>query len=240
METLKLWRESDTPGSRIPNDQLPSLGNAVSSVATNSLTVAQFSRSIREPMVLYCLFGCLVIRMLRVHSALLRGPLRPNTTQPDQLKRFMVRALFLDPSLGGISGMSLTRFLIRMFPDPVTEGLSFWKAIGAKTKSEITREVALSVGCPQIAQPDLQSWTKLLEKPNSLNLPKGLSATTLLRNEILACLVGQATTIPNKLISEALLYLSRRSAHETRTQSYKMFLICCRAETSFRPLLYVS
>lgn len=139
----------------IPNDQLLSLGNAISSVASNSLTVTQFSRSVRELMVLYCFFGRLVLMVLQIHSALLRGPLVQKSLSINQLKRFVVRALFLDPSLGGISGTSLTRFLIRMFPDPVTEGLSFWKAIGAKTKSEVVREVALPAGCPQLAAPDI-------------------------------------------------------------------------------------
>ena len=40
-------------------------------------------------------------------------------------KKVKLFALYLDPSLGGVSGTTLTRFLIRAFPDPVTESLTF-------------------------------------------------------------------------------------------------------------------
>ena len=39
-----------------------------------------------------------------------------------------VGSLYLDPCLGRVTGMSLLRFLIRGFPDPVTES-SFWKIV---------------------------------------------------------------------------------------------------------------
>lgn len=196
----------------VPNDQVPSVGNAISAVATNSLTVAQFSRSVKEPMINYCFFSCLVLTILRFHSPLLKGPLLPPNLDRVRKILFTLRAIYLDPSLGGVSGMSLTRFLIRMFPDPVTEGLSFWKAIYQCSESNLIRALAVSSGFPKLARPSMEALGKLIEKPNSLNVPKGLSAATLLRNEIRTHLMGRATLIPNKLVSKSLLYLKREES----------------------------
>ncbi|UYL95545.1 MAG: RNA-dependent RNA polymerase [Nanning Rhabd tick virus 1] len=196
----------------IPNDQIPSLGNAISSVATNSLTVAQFSRSIKDPMINYCFFSCLVLTILSFHSPLLRGPLLPPSATPKDKLRFILRALYLDPALGGVSGMSLTRFLIRLFPDPVTEGLSFWKIMYQVSSSSLVKELAITSGHPRLARPSLEALSKLIEKPSSLNVPKGLSATTLLKTEIRKHLIERAPTIPNKLVSKALIYLNREES----------------------------
>lgn len=196
----------------IPNDQIPSLSNAVSAVATNSLTVAQFSRSIKDPMINYCFFACFVLSVLKFHSPLLRGPLLSHRLGKKAKMTFFVRALYLDPSLGGVSGMSLTRFLIRMFPDPVTEGLSFWKIIYRRCQSPIIQNIALGAGNPRLAAVTMEALTKLIEKPNSLNIPKGLSATTLLKNEIRKHLMDRAHTIPNQLVSKSLTYLKKEEA----------------------------
>nr|AYP67529.1 RNA-dependent RNA polymerase [Manly virus] len=196
----------------VPNDQVPSLGNAIAAVATNSLTVAQFSRSVRYPMINYCMFSCLILTILRFHSPLLKGPLLPENTTKKTKKLFTLRALYLDPSLGGVSGMSLTRFLIRMFPDPITEGLSFWRVLYLKSPSHLVKELAIHAGYPKLARPSVEALSKLIEKPSSLNVPKGLSATTLLRNEIRKSLTQQAPTIKNKLVAQSLIYLRKEES----------------------------
>ena len=55
----------------------------------------------------------------------------------NKLKICKMATLYLDPSLGGVCGTSLTRFLIRMFPDPVTESLSFCKIVFHNTNDRL-------------------------------------------------------------------------------------------------------
>lgn len=101
-----------------------------------------------------------------------------------QTRTVYTRALFLEPSVGGASGTSPTRFLIKQFSDPVIESLSFWKIMYDGTSNRFIQPVALEAGHPQLGLISRDNWVKLLERPTSLNIPKGLSAITLLRNEI--------------------------------------------------------
>lgn len=199
----------------VTNDQVPSLANVLSSVSTNALTVAQFSNSILEPMLAYCFFGTFALTVLGYHSPLLQRGLDSclkGNTLTDR-SAFYIRALFLDPSLGGVCGMSLTRFLIRMFPDPITESLTFWKMVYHHSSNPLIRGIAVESGHPHMARPSFDSWLKLLEKPTSLNLPKGLSATTLLRNEVRKSLFAHIGKIKNALFSEAIRYLEKQETH---------------------------
>lgn len=72
-------------------------------------------------MIHYNWLGNFVMNILSMHKLV-------SNTKIFQSAKFRIGALYLDPSIGGISGMSLTRFHLRMFPDPVTEGVTFWKS----------------------------------------------------------------------------------------------------------------
>lgn len=192
----------------IPNDQIPSLGNSLSTVGTSSLTVAQFDVSILEPLICYVVFGFLVVQLHLFHSPLLNGPMRPHVTRAELT--FLIRALFLDPSLGGVSGTSPTRFLIRQFPDPVTESLVFWKLVYNHTDSHLIRDIALQAGEPKLARSTFESISKLIEKPTSLNLPKGLSAPTLVKNEVRKWLLSSRDSIRNETVREAVMFVNSR------------------------------
>ncbi|AJG39138.1 RNA-dependent RNA polymerase [Tacheng Tick Virus 3] len=200
----------------IPNDQVPTVASAVSAVATSSLTVAQFSNSILNPLACFCLFGTMVLAIHRFHSPLLKKAILLDAS-PDQVQSFVIRALFLDPVLGGTSGTSPTRFLIRQFPDPVTESLSFWKRTWEITKSPVVRNIALEAGHPQLAAASVDNLSKLLEKPMSLNIPKGLSAITLLKGEIRRGLTENIIEIRNDLVVEALKF---QNAQEHKIKNF--------------------
>lgn len=126
----------------VSNDQLPTMSNILSTVSSNALSVGYFSESIVEPIAHYNFIGNLVLGLIEVHNPALKGKVSNILSEEEQrLSRhpnYKMLMLYLDPSLGGISGMSLTRFLIRAFPDPVTESLSFWKGIYEET-SESTK-----------------------------------------------------------------------------------------------------
>nr|QYW06855.1 MAG: polymerase [Bole Tick Virus 2] len=198
----------------IPNDQIPSIGNSISTVGTSAITVAQFSKSILGPWICYILFGYMVLRLHMYHSPLLKGSLLPLIGANSFF--FILRALFLDPVLGGISGMSGTRMLIRQFPDPVSEGLSFWKMIYQTSRDIRVQLLALSAGEPPLKPYQVEDLGKLLEKPVSLNLPKGLSAVTLVKNEVRKWLVHSKADFKNKMIAEAVSFVEQEEPEVQR------------------------
>lgn len=116
----------------VTNDQLPTLANTMSTINSNALTVAHFATSPLNAIVHYNFVGNFARNLLELHNPAIRNSPKRVIKNPEilQTKEFKAAVLFLDPCLGGGCGMSLTRFLIRAFPDPLTESLSFWKQWG--------------------------------------------------------------------------------------------------------------
>lgn len=98
-------------------------------------------------------------------------------------KTYKINALYLDPSLGGMSRMSLTRMLIRGFPDPVTEALVFWKSIHDHLPEDL-KHIARSAGYPRSGKRSLKSFSKLIEDPLSLNIHHGINHMTIIKEEV--------------------------------------------------------
>lgn len=193
----------------LTNDQLPSFGNIMSSVSTNALTVCQASSSILPSLINYVFFGLFSCTLLCLHNPLLQGSPWPGKNLEDvrELDRFFVRALFVDPSLGGISGTSPSRFLIRQFPDPVTESLTFWRMIADHTSSDMLKELALETGNPKLRQPRERDFIRLVERPTSLNLPRGTSALSLIQEQVRNNLYINQMKIGNSLFREAASHI---------------------------------
>lgn len=121
------------------NDQFPSLASIMGTVVTNCLTIANYSDSPINAMVQYNWIGNFVLFLLESYNPALRASMYsfiPNQEiNPTGFLEYRIRALYLDPALGGVYGISLTRFLIRRFPDALTEGLSFWKGVYIESRS---------------------------------------------------------------------------------------------------------
>lgn len=117
----------------ITNDQLPTLANTLATVSTNCLKIAHFSPDPLNAIVTYNWIGNFVRNVVDSHNPGLRTSLQDMLTAKGKRNQkdssYKIAALYLDLSLGGVCGMALTRFNIRMFPDPITESLSFWKGI---------------------------------------------------------------------------------------------------------------
>lgn len=127
------------------NDQVPSLGTVSGTVVTNLLTVCHFLNNPVNSMIQYNWIGNFARILLEQHNPAIRGPLPSVLTKKRKIQydlRYKVRYLYLDPSLGGVGGVSLTRFLIRQFPDQVTEALAFWKVVGEWTNNECIKQNA--------------------------------------------------------------------------------------------------
>ncbi|KXJ68337.1 hypothetical protein RP20_CCG004130 [Aedes albopictus] len=135
------------------NDQLPTIGSICSTVVTNLLTVAHFSDTPINAMVQYNWLGNYARRISELHNPALRCPTRCAIQDPSVLDQtfYKLNFLYLDPSLGGVGGISLTRFLMRQFPDPVTESLTFWRIIYEANISAEINYTALAAGNPRLA-----------------------------------------------------------------------------------------
>lgn len=123
--------------SCVTNDQIPSLANVMSTVSSNILTVSQMSHSPIEPMRQHNFFGNFIRNIIELHDPVLQSSI-PSLMIDDfkyDSKIYKLLALYLDPSLGRVCETSLSRFLIRTFPDPITEGSSFWKLIHNNAKT---------------------------------------------------------------------------------------------------------
>jgi len=191
------------------NDQIPGVGPVLSSVGTICLTVAQASESILEPMVMYAHIGVMCLTLLCHHDPAARLGLSHllDDKSPDLVRSWWVKNLFLDPALGGIGGMSLNRFLIRGFPDPVTEGLSFAKNVCSQLKDKGLIEIVCSFGFPSLKRFTHLDLKKLLENPSSLNLKHGLSGPNLIREHIRGALIQNAHTYENDLFRVSFMHL---------------------------------
>lgn len=203
----------------LTNDQLPSFGNILSSVSTNALTVCQASSSVIPSLINYVFFGLFSSCLLCLHNPLLQGspwPKQSLETVPG-LETFFVRALFVDPSLGGISGTSLTRFMIRQFPDPVTESLAFWKAVVGGASPGIVKDVGLEAGNPTLRRFRSRDFGRLVERPTSLNLPRGISALSLIQEQVRNNLYLNHTKLGNPLFREAASHIK---TEETQLVSF--------------------
>nr|AWK27025.1 L protein [Ekpoma virus] len=190
------------------NDQLPSLGNLMSSVSTAALTVGHYSNNPIDAIIGYHIFGNLSLTLSLCHNPALRGD--PSyyikLSQMLQNRYFSMLILYLDPTLGGIGGTSLLRFIIRLFPDPVCEALSFWRIIGNSTIDIGLKKLALAVGSPKLATFSLEHIEKLIESPFSLNIPRGVSPSNMIKEEIKKQLHVTAEKIGNKILRDATIY----------------------------------
>ncbi|WGC86349.1 MAG: RNA polymerase [Bat tupavirus BS2] len=202
----------------VTNDQLPTFGNVLSTVSSTALTVSHFSSSFVDPIELYNFLGNFARILIELYDPVLNKSIIQVVKSRSELASFeyLVTSLFLDPSLGGICGMSLTRFLIRSFPDPVTEGLSFWRKIGSVTDDARIKSLALKIGDPPLGRFKIEDLIKLMEKPESLNIPSSLSAQILIRTEIRNILRKNVRLIKNEIISNAIVYGMQAEEHLLR------------------------
>ncbi|KAF9424400.1 hypothetical protein HW555_000539 [Spodoptera exigua] len=190
----------------VSNDQLPTIGNIMSTVSSNALSVGYFSESPTNAISHYNFIGNLALE-LSYHNPATKSALNKRLS-PSEAKfytsvHYRILLLYLDPSLGGICGVSLTRFLIRSFPDPLTEGLSFWKGIfpfvGRGLQSLINK-----IGNPQLCPYSRSHFPKLLENPLAINLRHGVNPVQVIKEEIKKSLI--TAKIQNHIVRHAVMH----------------------------------
>lgn len=102
-------------------------------------------------------------------------PLKYRKLSDESKTKFFIRLIYKDPSVGGVCGTNLFRFILNRFPDPVCESLSWWKLLYQTSRERIIRELAIEVGNPFIGRITDQTLTMILEDPTTINIAGGLS-----------------------------------------------------------------
>ncbi|AJR28581.1 polymerase [Sripur virus] len=193
--------------SALSNDQLPTMANILSTVGSNILTISHFSINIKEVMLRFCWYISFFRRVWEIYSCILGRSIKKDLPKNNvDHKYYIIKTAFCDPSLGGICGISLNRFLIRGFPDGVTEALSFWKLVYENTEHRWLKELCVIFGNPKLNIFQPQHFRKLLEQPDSLNLPGGMTPALLLRDKILEGMENQLSEIKNDMIVRSIQY----------------------------------
>lgn len=190
------------------NDQIPNLANVMSTVSSCALTVSQNSKTPVNSMFHMDFLGNLVRRIVEVHNPALGTGHRLHVeaakikTSGDRLTIHRASVIYLEPSLGGVSGTSLNRFLIRGFPDPVTESLSFWKIVHDNTALDWLKRLCISAGNPKLSMFSPEKFPKLLENPMGLNISRGVNPQNVIKEAVIRSL--HAKVIKNEIIIKAL------------------------------------
>ncbi|AJN08917.1 L protein, partial [Ekpoma virus 1] len=187
------------------NDQVPSASTLLSSVSTSALAVCHFSRRPHDAIAGYHVLGLLTLNLLQLHNPAIRGDPRRYLRDAELLEHPITKIalLYLDPSLGGVGGTCFGRFIIRMFPDPITEGVSSWKLVYSGCSNPLLKNLCVIIGNPDLAPYKPEHFEKLIEAPESLNIPKGISAVNMIKEQIKTNLQMNSHSIKNQIIKDA-------------------------------------
>lgn len=197
------------------NDQIPSVSTAIAAAVTSAIAVGQYSEDVGLVMEQFHFFVSFVGALTSLFNPIIGpDPYQWNRMSNTQVQQLFTRMFYKDPSLGGVCGTNLFRFIVSRFPDPVCESLSWWKAVHEHTEDPVVRSIAEECGNPHYGRVDHQTLTMLLESPTSLNIPGGLSSNTLIKNKILEGLIEMATAgeIANQMLKESVNYTQENKA----------------------------
>lgn len=117
--------------------------------------------------------------------------------------RLLLDILIRDASLGGIGGAGFLRYMIRQFPDPVTESLTGAKILYNLVRSKYLKDILSDLGYPKLSK--TCNYEILIQDPTSLNLVGSIKCTNILRAHVKELFVKHRTqVIANDSVREAL------------------------------------
>ncbi|AHY85660.1 RNA-dependent RNA polymerase L [Almpiwar virus] len=190
----------------LSNDQLPTMANVLSTVGSNILTISHFHIDLRYIFTIYSFFINFSRVIWELFDCIIGKPVPGIPSSPDNYLNYIISVAYQDPSIGGVCGLSLTRFLIRSFPDPVTESLTFWKIIYDNTENKKLKGLCVSMGNPKLNSMRVGHFKKLLENPGSINLAGGMSPAILLKDAITSEMQKDKMNYRNQIIVDSLKY----------------------------------
>ncbi|AHU86500.1 L protein [Almendravirus arboretum] len=184
----------------LTNDQLPTSSNIMSSVNSTALSVCQYDPVCRNSAYWHGVFGIFVMMLLGLWNPM--GEFATDTLRFEV--KHILRWLYLDQCLGGSTGMSLSRLLIRRFPDPITESLSFYRYMAKHSQVSEVRKLFISFGFPRKNRVTDFSFNKLFEDPTALNIVKGGNILLIIKDQVKKSLIKMRTDIKNEVLRKAL------------------------------------
>lgn len=183
----------------VTNDQIPTICNVMGVIGSTALGSAQGSRSFMKQLDMYMYYSLLMFHIHDAMNVLHASPITLECTRTE----FVGKLLFFDKSIGGYTGIRPTRFLVRQYPDPISESLAFW---GPQLHSldESVRRIARQVWNP-IIKPKKSTWIReLAENPAGLNIDGGSNIENIFKQEVKAGLIRQTEKIKNDVIRSSL------------------------------------
>ncbi|WPV62684.1 MAG: RNA-dependent RNA polymerase [Wufeng shrew rhabdovirus 7] len=202
------------------NDLAPTLQNTLSSLLTSSLTLTQQINSTLPGIVLFHWYGWELISLGMDLNVLLGEPLfallnlklknkfrinlgetwRP--TGDDIQTRLLLDLLYRDSVLGGMGGSNLYRWVVRQFPDPLSESLSFVENVLSQSDYGVVRLMGARFKEP-ILEDGNDRFASLIQDPTSIPVKGSSKSVNIIKNLVFRYL-DNATWVKNKVIQEAL------------------------------------
>nr|WPV62817.1 MAG: RNA-dependent RNA polymerase [Jingmen bat rhabdovirus 3] len=126
--------------------------------------------------------------------------------------RLLFDILIRDASLGGIGGAGWLRYMVRQFPDPVTESLAGAKLLHTYLQSDFLKHFFSDLGYPRLSKS--VNYEILVQDPTSLNLMGSTKCTNILRSHVKELFLRNRTqVVANDMVREALaMEISSRPA----------------------------
>lgn len=191
------------------NELTPSLANLLNATVTTCLSAGvQKSCSWELPLICWW-YQCRIINRYFIYDPLcgrpgwevlahyLYGSKRPVHWDPlrNNLQyRLLLRMLLTEPSMGGIGGTLPLRFMVRSFPDPVSESLTGCNLLlRLPYLSNDIKRVLINIGNPPMGK--FTRYISLLEDPTSLNISKTTKPTNVIRDAVLDLLKREKNTL---------------------------------------------
>ncbi|DAZ87752.1 TPA_asm: hypothetical protein [Sphaeridiorhabdovirus 1] len=202
------------------NDEAPTLQNTLSSLLTSCLTLTQQTHSPILGLSIYHWYSWLLLAQGMDCNVILGEPLytvlnrkatvaygislgeRWRPTGDNLQTHLALDLLYRDSIIGGLGGSNLYRWVVRQFPDPLTEALSFARTILVESQNPLVSSLGRRLLHVTLEE-DRECFDMLLQDPTSIPVKGSSKSINILKNAVVQYLQG-ATWIKNRVVLESL------------------------------------
>nr|DAZ87982.1 TPA_asm: hypothetical protein [Schistorhabdovirus] len=182
------------------NDAAPTLQNTLSSLLTACLTLTQQLSTPIIGLAIFHWYGWVLINFGMTYNVILGEPLynyvkktvqkeynkilasRWSPSGDDKQTVMVLDILYRDSVIGGFGGSNLYRWLVRQFPDPLTEAISFAHNVLCTSSKGITRQIGRRFLSPLLMEePNIEG---LLQDPGSLPVQGSTKSINIMKNAV--------------------------------------------------------
>ena len=202
-----LWVKGISRLTTCMNDELLTLASVLSNMSTQCLTISQ---RLDDPILSMLAYGHAASDTwdkyhdynpvletgnsdLVLHVG--KPQIKRLTSGTSFIHHWMLDTVFRDASLGGQGGCNLNRFLIRQFPDLLTESLSFCKIMQSSDHTIISSCFGKMLN-PVVKE--MKDLSPLLESPNATGILSSSQCSTVVQQAVSELLRAHRTTIQHE------------------------------------------